>query len=105
MSTKRIISRQLADQDANNAVDYYQAKGSARAALGFIDALERAYAHISRHPRTGSSRYAHELDIPELKSWTLTNYPYTVMYMEHDDHIDILRILHHAQDIPEWLQK
>jgi toxin ParE1/3/4 len=72
-------------------------------ALGFVDALERAYAHISKHPRTGSPRYAHELVIPDLRSWPLSKYPYLVFYVEHADPIDVWRVLHMKGDISAWM--
>ena len=50
-----------------------------------MDDLERSLFHISRHPGTGSNRYAHELNLPGLKSWPLTRYPYLVFYVEHPD--------------------
>ena len=73
------------------------------AALGFIEALEAAYARIGRYPAAGSPRYAHELDLPELRFWPLKNYPYLVFYVERGDHIDVWRVLHAQRDLPAWL--
>ena len=70
------------------------------AALGFIDALEAAFAHVARAPASGSPRYAQELDLPGLRSWPLERYPYLIFYMERDDHIDVWRVLHGQRDIP-----
>jgi len=74
-----------------------------QAALGFIEALERAYTHIGLHPATGSPRYAHELDLPGLRSWLLTGFPHLVFYIERGNHIDVWRVLHGQRDIPGWL--
>ena len=71
----------------------------------FIDALEKAYGHIGRHPATGSPRYAHELNLPGLRAWPLTRYPYIVFYVERSDHIDVWRVLHGQRDIPAWMQE
>jgi toxin ParE1/3/4 len=71
--------------------------------LGFIDALEQAYAHSARHPATGSPRYAHELNIPGLRFWSLKRYPYLVFFVERDDHIDVWRVLHGQRNTPAWL--
>jgi len=100
---KRIIPRERTKQDIDEAVDYYLSETGENAALGFIDALEQAFRHIARHPATGSSRYAHELDLPGLRYWPLKRYPYLVFFVEHDDHIDVWRILHGARDIPAWM--
>lgn len=70
------------------------------AALGFIDALEDACAHLARNPATGSLRYAHELNLPALRCWPLTRYPYLIFYVEQPDHIDVWRVLHGRRDIP-----
>jgi toxin ParE1/3/4 len=99
-----VIPRALAKQDVEDAVSYYLSEEAEQAALGFIDALEQAYTHIGRHPATGSPRYAHELDLPGLRSWTLKHYPQLVFYVERDDHIDVWRVLHGMQDIPTWLR-
>jgi toxin ParE1/3/4 len=105
VSPKRIIPRQRANRDIDEAVDYYLRDAGEKAALGFIDALDRAYRHIPRHPATGSPRYAHELDLPGLRSWPLKRYPYLVFYVERDDHIDVWRILHAERDIPAWMRE
>ena len=66
---KPVIPRERANQDVDELIAYDLAEGSERAALGFIDALEQAYAHIGRHPATGSPRYAHEPGVPGLRAW------------------------------------
>lgn len=103
MKQKPVIPRVLAVQDVDEAVTYYLNEQAEAAALGFIDALEHAYKHIARYPASRSSRYAHELDLPELRCWGLKRYPYVVFYVERGDHIDVWRVLHGARDIPAWL--
>lgn len=105
MKTKPVVPREQARQDVEDAVAHYLAKGAEAAALGLIDALEKAYSHISRHPATGSPRYAHELNLPGLRSWPLTRYPYLVFYVEHSGHVDVWRVLHGRRDIPAWMQE
>lgn len=104
MKTKPIVPRELASRDVDEAIDQYLNEGAEQAALGFIGALRRAYAHIGRHPATGSPRYAHELNLPGLRFWPLTRYPHLVFYIERDDHIDVWRVLHGQRDIPTWMQ-
>lgn len=103
MKLKPVIPRELANRDVDNAIAHYLNEQAEKAALGFIDALERAYKQISRHPASGSARYAHELDIPVLRSRPLQRYPYLVFYVEQDEHIDIWRVLHNAKNLPDWL--
>ncbi len=102
---KPVVPREQARQDVEDVVAHYLAEDAETAALGFIDALERAYAHIGRHAATGSPRYAHELNLPGLRSWPLTRYPYLVFYVERADHIDVWRVLHGQRDIPAWMEE
>lgn len=104
MSFKPVIPRKQAEQDAEEAVDYYLRETGEENALGFVDALEHAYEHVARHPASGAPRYAHELDLPGLRSWPLKRYPYCIFYMERDDHVDVWRILHAERDIPAWMR-
>ncbi len=104
MKTNPVIPRELALRDVEQAVAYYLDEGATSAALGLIDALEKAYAHIGRQPATGSPRYAHELNLPGLRFWPLTRYPHGVFYIEKADHIDVWRVLHGQRDLPAWLQ-
>ena len=103
MKAKPIVPRSEANRDVVEAIDHYLSENAEQAALGFIEALEQAYAHISRHPATGSPRYAHALNIPGLRSWTLSHHPHLVFFIERDDHIDVWRVLHGLRDIPAWL--
>lgn len=102
---KPVVQRTLAEQDVDEALTYYLEEGAEAAALGFIDALQKAYAHIGCHPATGSPRYGHELSLPGLRSWPLTRYPYLVFYIEQADHVDVWRVLHQQRDIPTWMQE
>lgn len=105
MKAKPVIPRALACRDVDESIGYYLNEGAGEAALGLVDALEQAYTYISRHPGTGSQRYAHELNLPGLRSWPLTRYPYLVFYVERTDHIDVWRVLHGQRDIPAWMQE
>lgn len=105
MSVKPVIPRALASRDVDQAIDHYLDEGGERVGLGFIDALERAYRHIARHPASGAPRYAQELDLPGLRAWPLKRYPYLVFYVERDDHIDVWRVFHSQRDLPAWMRE
>lgn len=104
MSLKRIAPRPRAEWDIEQAIDNYRREAGEAVAIGFVDALEHAYRHIARYPDSGSTRYAYELGLPGLRSWLLKRYPYLIFFMEHDDHIDVWRVLHAERDIPAWLR-
>ena len=106
MNRKRVVLRERARRDAEAAVDHYLREAGGQVARGFVDALERACGHIARHPATGSSRHAHELNVPGPRTWPLKplkRYPYLAFYVERDDHVDVWRLLRAERDIPAWL--
>lgn len=76
---------------------------SARAAVGFVRALEQAYGHIRRAPDSGSPRWAHALDLPGLRARPLKRYPYLAFYAVLPVRIEVWRVLHTRRDIPHWL--
>lgn len=105
MKVKPVVPRQRAVRDVDEAIAWYLGQGTRAAALGFIAALERAYAHIGRHPASGSTRYAQELALPGLRVWPLARHPQLVFYVERPDHVDVWRVLHGRRDIPEWMSE
>ena len=100
MKSKPVTPRELANRDIDAAIEYYLSESAGQAALGFVDALEQAYARIGRHPAAGSLRYAHELNLPGLRFRPLTPYPHLIFYIERDDYVDVWRVLHGQRDIP-----
>jgi toxin ParE1/3/4 len=103
VKTKPVIPREQANRDVDEAVAYYLSEAGEAVAMGFVDALEKAYGHIGRHPAMGSQRYAHELNLPGLRAWPLKRCPHLVFYVEHPDHIDVWCVLHGQRDIPAWM--
>ena len=104
MKGRPILPRERARQDILEAVDFYRNEADEAVAIGFVDALERAFEQLGRFPATGSSRWAHELDLPGVRVWRVAGYPYLVFYVEHRDHIDVWRVLHARRDVPVWMR-
>lgn len=95
--------RQRAIHDADTAFDYLQAEAPAGTAENFVGELERAFGLFARHPLTGSLRLAFELDIPNLRTWSLDRFPHLIFYVASGDQVDVWRILHTSRDIPTSL--
>jgi toxin ParE1/3/4 len=104
MNPKPVVPRALAVQDVEDAIGYYLKQDARQAALAFVDALEDAYAILGRHPGIGSARYAAELQVPGLRSWSLPRFPYVIFYVERADHVDVWRVLHGHRDIPALVE-
>jgi toxin ParE1/3/4 len=103
MTPKPIILTERTQIDVDDALAYYLGEAGEAVALGFLDALEAAYRRIAGSPAAGSPRYAHELNLPGLRSRALTKYPYLILYIEQPDRILLWRVLHAQRDIPSWM--
>ena len=101
---KPLVRLLQADLDVEEALSYYAVEAPHMELL-FLDALQKAYSHIQRQPGTGSLRYAHALDIPGLRFWPCQRFPHMVFYVESDDHIALVRILHGSRDVPATFQE
>ena len=80
MTPWRVLTTQQADTDINTAIGHYPHQGAAEAAMNLIDALEESKVLLSEHPDLGSTRFAMETRIPELRSLSLPRFPYLVFY-------------------------
>jgi toxin ParE1/3/4 len=103
MNAKPVIPRAMAHRDVEEAIDFYDEQAGAEVALRFVDALKGAYRAISSRPAIGSPRYAHELELPGLRSRKIARFPYLIFYFERDEHIDVWRVLHSQRNIPAWM--
>jgi toxin ParE1/3/4 len=103
VTDKPVILREAARRDIDDAIAHYAAEAGAPVALAFIDAIERAFRQIARHPASGSPRYASELRIEGLRAWPLRRFPYLLFYRNAGDRLDVWRVLHAQRDIPAWM--
>ena len=105
MNAKPVALRERARRDVDEAADYYVEKAGPAVAEAFIDAMEDVFRQVGERPAAGSSRYAHEPDIPGLRFRPAGKFPYLVLYVERDNSIEIWRVLHGARHIPERMRE
>ena len=95
--------RAPAERDVEDAIAHYRDEAGPELALDFVDSFEAAIRDLRQHPFIGSLQFAFELEIPDLRSWSLQRFPYLVFYVPDDETIDIWRVLHARRDIPAFL--
>jgi toxin ParE1/3/4 len=105
MSAKPLAPRERALRDVEEAALHYAREAGEKIALAFVDAAETTYRAIAAYPALGSTRYAYELGIPDLRCRQVKRFPYLIFYIERDDRIEIWRLLHAKSDIPAWMQE
>lgn len=71
----------------------------------FYQQLGEAKQHISQFPASGLIRYAHELNIPNLRYWALHGFPYALFYIHEPSQCTVIRCAHLASDIPASLSE
>ena len=99
MIDKRIERRSAASRDIRLAAAFYVDRGGERLARRFADSVDTAIRRVARHPAAGSPRYEELTKIAGLRSRQLRQFPYLVFYIEHPDHIEVLRVLHAERDL------
>jgi toxin ParE1/3/4 len=100
----RVVLREAARRDIEEAVAFYVSQGAPAAAADLVECVERGLGYIARFPGAGSPRHAHVLDLAGLRSWMIDGYPYIVFYLERQDQIDVWRVPHSERDIPSWMR-
>ena len=77
------------------------ALGAAALAVGVITAPGATAQDFPAPDEIVSSpNMKHELNIPQLRVWPLRHFPYMLFYIEHADHLDVIRCVHEHRDIP-----
>ena len=102
MKPVRLTPKADSDIDACFA---WIAKDNQAAALRFLDAIELTCDTLSRMPGIGSPRYTEIPLVHGVRMLAVEDFEnYLLLYLEHEDCIDVIRVLHGARDIPEALQ-
>lgn len=99
-----VVPRRAAVDDVNAAIEHYRNETGLEVAVAFVDAIEQTFDLLARHPAVGSPRYAHELDLPGLRSHPIAGFSFLVFYVELAEQVDVWRVRHGHRDLPEPLR-
>lgn len=99
---RRFVVKSRVDADIDAALRWYS-KEAPEQVSRLLAVLKTTLASIKKAPALGSPRYAHELDLPGLRTRMTKNFPYLVFYLEQASAITVLRVLHVRRDIPDGL--
>ena len=95
--------RPLAEADLIERTDHYRREGGERLGQRFFDAAVTALDAIGRMPGAGSPRVGELCGIPGLRVRRVASFPCGWFYFVTDDHVDVVRLLADAQDLPTIL--
>ncbi len=101
MTTARL--RPLAETDLVERTRYYRSEAGHDIGERFFDTAIDALHTIEKMPGLGSLRLGELCAVPGLRSFRITGFPCGWFYFERDDHVDVVRLLSYAQDLPALL--
>lgn len=88
----------LAKRELFDGIDFYEGRVSGLGAL-FLAEVEDAVHQIRRHPRSGP------VILGEARRWTLSQFPYHVIYRIEEKRIFILALAHQNRHPLYWTQR
>ena len=98
-----LLLRPLAEADLIERTTYYRQEGGDDLGERFFDAAVAALGAIGRMPGAGSPRIGEVCDIPGLRVRRIVGFPCGWFYFTAADHVDVVRLLADAQDLPSIL--
>jgi toxin ParE1/3/4 len=97
------LLRPLAEADLVERTHYYRREGGDSLGERFFDAAVAAVDAITLMPGAGSPRAGELCGIPGLRVRRVAGFPCGWFYFVADNHVDIVRLLADAQDLPAIL--
>ena len=93
-----------ADSDIDSCF-WWIHKDNPPVAIKFINAVEQTCDMLAKMPGIGSRHYSDITLMRGIRMISINSFKnYLVFFIEYETHIDIIRLLHGARDIPEVLQ-
>jgi len=96
--------RPLAEADLIERSNHYGAEAGREVAERFFNAAIAALHAVERMPGTGTPRIGERCDIPGLRMRRVEGFPCGWFYFVRPDHLDVVRLLAHAQDLTAILE-
>ena len=96
---KPAVLRPQALRDQQGEVRYYRGEGGTRLAMKVAKATNEALDQVELEPGMGSPTLGKLLGIPGLRTWRVAKFPLLWCYLEHGDHLDVVRLLGERQDV------
>jgi toxin ParE1/3/4 len=91
--------RPKARDDRKSEVHYYRINAGTVVAENLVHASQLALKQVELDPGMGSPRLGQLAEITGLRSWRISGFPLVWLYLEREDHLDVIRLLGQRQDI------
>ena len=97
--------RPLAETDLVEQTHYYASEGGEELGGRFFDTAISTLDTVGNRPEGGSLRISELCEIESLRVRQVKGFPCGWFYFISDDHIDVVRLLGYAQDLPAELSE
>jgi toxin ParE1/3/4 len=102
---KRILIRPKAIVDLDEQFAYI-AENNFDAALIFFDAAQQTFAQLAELPNIGSIYNSRNSRLVGLRKWAVKGFnKHLIFYLDRNECIEIVRLIHSARDISEVLEQ
>jgi toxin ParE1/3/4 len=101
---KAALLRDKARADLRHQLAYYRREASEQVALQLRTVAESSLRFLEQNPGLGSPTLGKELEIENLRTWSLTGFPLLWLYIENPSHLDFVRLLGQQQHIVAILE-
>ena len=103
--TKKILLRPRAIQDLDDHCAYIS-ENNVETALHFFDSARSTIAQLARMPGMGSLFAIENSRLQGLRKWSVKDFrKYLIFYFEHDEVVEIVRIIYAMRDISSILEE
>lgn len=92
--------RPLAEVDLIERTRYYSTEGGTDLGVRFFDAAVASLRAIEKMPSAGSPHVGELCGVPGLRVRNVPRFPIGWFYFVRPDHVDVVRLLSDAQDLP-----
>jgi toxin ParE1/3/4 len=96
--------RSLAEADLIDKTGHYRSAAGDELAKPFFDSALASLRSVERMPGIGSPLVGEMCDIPGLRSCQVKGFPIRWYYFIAEHHLDVVRLLADAQDLPATLR-
>lgn len=101
--TRELIVSGPADEDIDEYIGYLAARNT-EAARRFLRDLREACNRLLSMPQIGHLWETKRRDLEGLRAWRVDDFPISIFYFAHPTAIEVVRVLHHSQDIKTILE-
>jgi toxin ParE1/3/4 len=103
MPKRTLVRRPSAQRDLAEATRYFVEHAGNDVAHGFLDDVEHAFERLARFPNLGRAWPTRNAELRGLRRLPLRQFPLSIFYRSSESAIEVIRVLHHARDIPPLL--